>query len=179
MNQADVLHFLEQLGRRYDRQAELHLIGGAALCLFGSPRATLDVDFVGNDLPNAEERAPGTFRAVMEDLADELHIEIEAVPLEQFIPLPPDADTRHQFVGEFGSVRVFMFDPYSIALSKLDRGLPGDMQDILFLVRQGLIESATLATIVEQALTRAVEFNLDRTEIQERLAQLRRTWEGS
>jgi hypothetical protein len=55
MNQADILHFLEQLGRRYDRQAELHLIGGATLCLFGSPRATLDVDFVGNDLPNEDE----------------------------------------------------------------------------------------------------------------------------
>ena len=71
-------------------------------------------------------------------------------------------------------MRVFIFDPYSIALSKLDRGLPSDMQDIVFLLQHGLIELPTLATVVEQALTRAVEFDLNQVEMQVRFAQLRK-----
>lgn len=177
MNQSDIVHFLEQLGQRYNRQAELYLLGGAALSLLGSPRTTLDLDYVGNDLPTAEEQAPGTLRATMAVLADELRIEIEAVPLEQFIPVPLDADARHQLVGQFGSVRVFMFDPYSIALAKLDRGLPSDLQDIIFLLRRGLVELSKLATIVDQALARAIEFDLNRTEMQLRLMQLQKDFQ--
>ena len=159
------MNLLEELGRRYDRPAELYLVGGAALCLLGNVRTTLDLDFVGNDMPAAEERAPNTLRATLESLAAELRVEIEAVPLEQFIPVPGDADTRHHLVGNFGTVHVYVFDPYSIALSKLDRGLPSDMQDIAFLVQRGTVSLPALELIVEQALARAVEFGLNRSEI--------------
>ena len=152
---------------------ELYLIGGAALCLLGNPRTTLDLDFVGNDLPTAAERTLGTLRGELEKLADELQIEVEAVPLEQFIPVPLDAHLRHCLIGQFGALQVFVFDPYSIALSKLDRGLPTDLQDIEFLLQQGVIERSQLAVVLEQALTQAVEFGLNRSEARIRLSQLR------
>ena len=37
--------FLQRLGARYPRPATLYLLGGSALCLLGSPRVTLDVDY--------------------------------------------------------------------------------------------------------------------------------------
>lgn len=172
LTKVEIITFLQQLGQRYTQPAELYLIGGAALCLLDNPRTTLDLDFVGNDLPSLVERDLGTFRGELEKLAAEVQIEVEAVPLEQFIPLPLDADVRHQLIGEFGSIRVFIFDPYSMALSKLDRGLPSDLQDITFLIRQGVIDRLKLEAVLEQALMRAVEFDLNRAEMRSRFGQL-------
>lgn len=174
VTKAEIMAFLQQLGQRYTQPAELYLIGGAALCLLGNSRTTLDLDFVGDDLPPAAERALRTFRGELEKLADELQIEVEAVPLEQFIPLPVDANMRHQSIGEFGNLRAFIFDPYSIALSKLDRGFPTDLQDILFLIQQDIIEPVQLRAALEQALIQAVEFDLNRKEMHTRLNQLLR-----
>lgn len=42
--------FLTEVGRRYQQPATLLLLGGSALCLLGSTRATLDIDYVGHDL---------------------------------------------------------------------------------------------------------------------------------
>ena len=173
LTKAEIVAFLQQLGQRYVQPAELHLIGGAALCLLGNPRTTLDLDFVGNDLPPAAERAHGTLRGELEKLADELQIEVEAVPFEQFIPLPLDVQVRHHLFGQFGTLQVFIFDPYSIALSKLDRGLPTDLQDIVFLLQQEVIDYVKLEMVLEQALTQAVEFGLNRSEMRMRLGQLK------
>lgn len=41
--------FLKALGERYPQPATLFLLGGSALCLLGSPRPTLDIDYVGDD----------------------------------------------------------------------------------------------------------------------------------
>ena len=37
--------FLRRLGERCPAPARLYLLGGSALCLLGSPRTTLDVDY--------------------------------------------------------------------------------------------------------------------------------------
>ena len=42
--------FLTALGKRYSRRTKLILLGGSALCLLGSARPTVDIDYVGNDL---------------------------------------------------------------------------------------------------------------------------------
>ena len=42
--------FLETVGQRCARPAQVSLLGGGALCLLGHPRPTLDIDYVGDDL---------------------------------------------------------------------------------------------------------------------------------
>jgi hypothetical protein len=37
--------FLKRLGEQFLHPAKLYLLGGSALCLLGSPRETLDVDY--------------------------------------------------------------------------------------------------------------------------------------
>jgi len=37
--------FLQKLGERISQPTTLYLLGGSALCLLGSPRETLDVDY--------------------------------------------------------------------------------------------------------------------------------------
>jgi len=75
--------------------------------------------------------------------------------------------------GEFGTIAVFILDPYTIALRKLDRGFDADLEDVLFLLHQGLIELGQLARVVDTAITRAQEFDLDPNAIQEHLQAVR------
>ena len=37
--------FLKKLGEQFPHPAKFYLLGGSALCLLGSPRETLDVDY--------------------------------------------------------------------------------------------------------------------------------------
>lgn len=149
---------LVETSRRYGQPAQLFLLGGSALALLGSPRPTLDIDYVGDDLH------PTELQQILAQVAHELQLEVEPVPFEQFIPIPGDAATRHHFVDRFGLLEVFIFDPYSIALSKLDRGFDTDLDDIIFLIRRGLLDFEQLQTMLTIALTRAVEFDLNRQQ---------------
>ena len=134
----DKIHiFLEAVGKHYTEPATLFLLGGGALCLLGSPRSTLDIDYVGDDIDSDD------LQRVVAQIADGMHIEVEPVPIAKFVPLPANAQDRCIFVGQFGMLAVYVFDPYTIALSKLDRGFDTDIEDIVFLVHQGFVEYTT------------------------------------
>ena len=122
----EILDFLKRLGERYVRPATLFLMGGSAMCLLGNPRRTLDIDYIAETPPAEADE----LRAAIETLASELKLEIEAVPLGEFIPLPDDASARHRLVGQFGELTVYVYDLYSIALSKVARGFETDLQSV-------------------------------------------------
>ncbi len=124
----EVQNFLKHLGAVYDTPTTLYLIGGGALCLLGNPRRTLDLDFALTLSEETEE-----LMDAMNSVADKLRIELEVITIEEFIPLPENAHSRHEYVGQFGQIEVYVFDPYTIALSKLARGFEADIQNILFL----------------------------------------------
>lgn len=123
------MDFLQRLGERYPHSAKLFLLGGSALCLLGNPRRTLDIDYLAESPPDKAAE----LQATIDSLAAEMKLELEAVPLDEFIPLPDDASTRHRQVGQFGGVTAYVFDPYSIALSKVARGFEADLQDVLLI----------------------------------------------
>lgn len=109
---AALQHFLWELGERIQSPANIYLLGGSALCLLGSPRETLDIDY------SLEPGAPEIGKAV-EALAAELKMDVEAVPLAEFLPLPPDSKQRRRLIGRYGQLEAYIFDLYSIALSKI------------------------------------------------------------
>jgi hypothetical protein len=78
------MDFLEQLGLRYSLPAKLYLLGGSALLLLGSPRETFDVDY----LFVVDEERQQSFRQTLDTLANDLKLDLEWVPLDEFIPLP-------------------------------------------------------------------------------------------
>jgi hypothetical protein len=96
----------------------------------------------------------------LEKLAEEMHLDVEDVPLDEFVPLPPGAYDRRQLVGCFGGVEAYIFDPYTIALSKIARGFEADFEDVLFMLGEGLIEFAELERLFEQVLPRSVEADI-------------------
>lgn len=159
MNPSDITTLLQTLGEKIATPARLVLVGGGALALLGSPRPTLDLDFIGDDL------APNALHQHIIQLAQALNIYAEPVPLERFIPLPEGSQNRMIRIGQFGSLEVFVADPYSIALSKLDRGFDTDLDDIVFLLHRGLIVWAELERLTQASFAHARAFDLDPTQM--------------
>lgn len=155
--------FLIELGVRYTKPATLILLGGSALCLLGSERPTADIDYVGDDLRKNE------FQLVIDQLADELNLVIDPVPIGEFVPMPADADNRRIPVGRFGQIAVYVLDPYTIALSKLDRGFESDLEDIGFLLQQHLVSIEQLEIALQNALKNATRFDLSEKTMQTHL----------
>jgi hypothetical protein len=148
--------FFRALSKRYNQPAELYLIGGGALVLLGYSRPTLDIDYVGSDNPSLWT----DLQRVIDQLAKEMNLDLEAVPYQEMIPLPSGYDHRHILIREYGALKLYIFDPYSIALGKLDRGSESDLEDIAFLVRNNFITTSQLAQVKSEALTRAQDYDL-------------------
>lgn len=163
----DILKFFERLSKQYPHPTSLYLLGGGALCLLGSPRRTVDIDFTTKEPSNE-------FKKIVELVAQELRLEVEIIPIEEFIPLPVEAATRHKVVDQFGDLKVFVFDPYTIAISKLARGLDTDIQDVLFLLQNKFVELNRLILFVENAMPAAWEFDIDPKEMKTHLDIVKR-----
>ncbi len=169
LDSADILEFLNRLGERLQQPHRLYLLGGGALCLLGNTRRTLDIDYVGSDLPGQDDVLSTAIRS----LANEMHIEVEGVPIHQLIPLPQDFEKRHLRSGQYGNIIVYIFDPYSIAISKLDRGFETDLQDVLFLIRRSFIDLSQLEHYANIALQESGTFDMNPKDFKQHLTALR------
>lgn len=166
MDNAEIQFILTTLGERVPSASPLVLVGGGALALLGSPRPTIDIDFVGDDLN------PNKLHRTIMQIARELNIDVEPVPIERFIPLPAGSDNRKIHIGQFGNLDIYVADPYSIALSKLDRGFDTDLDDIVFLVRNNYVVLEELESLTTDALAHARKFDFN-PEILDHLQELK------
>lgn len=154
MDAPELQAILQLLGTHVPPATQLTLVGGSALVLLGSPRLTLDIDFVGDDL-----RPSAVHQALMQ-AAKALNVYLEPVPLERFIPLPAGSAERALYIGRFGNLEVFVADPYSIALSKLDRGFDTDFDDLVFLVQNNYVRLGELERLAREAILYTRQFDL-------------------
>jgi hypothetical protein len=103
---------LMAFGKRVPPASQLTLVGGSALMLLGSPRPTLDIDFIGDDIH------PNEFHRTIMQIAKELKINVEPVPLERFVPLPKGSAQRSIFIGQFAKRANLIFTPKSLIIFK-------------------------------------------------------------
>ncbi len=155
MNNTEILSILHKFGERVPSNSRLVLVGGGALALLGSPRLTIDIDFIGDDIHLAS-----LHRTIIQ-IAKELKIHVEPVPLDRFIPLPKGSEGRIIRIGQYGNLEIFVADPYSIALSKLDRGLDTDFDDIVFLIQKNYVNMDEFERMVKDALPHAHKYDFD------------------
>ena len=145
---------LTTLGEHVPPASRVFLLGGSALTLLGSPRPSLDIDLAGDDIHPSE-----LHRTIMA-IARQLKLQIDIVPIDRFIPLPDGNEQRSIYIGQFANLEIHVFDPYSIALSKLDRGLFTDFDDIIFLIKNDYVTLNVLEQITNKAVSRAGKFDL-------------------
>ena len=167
--------FLQGLGERYPGQGSLYLLGGCALGLLGNPRTTVDIDYT----LEIETEALDQFPEILAELAVEMRLDVDEVPLAEFIPLPPHARERRRLVGRYGNLNVYVFDLYSIALSKIARGFEADLEDVLFLLYEDLIEFGELEHHFDTILPEAAKADIIPSEFRDYFEEIRRRFEQS
>ena len=166
MDNTEIRSVLLEMGARVPPGTQLILVGGSALALLGSPRLTIDIDFIGDDIH------PNLLHQTILQIAREMNIFAEPVPLDRFIPMPDGNEERTIRIGQFGNLEIFIADPYSIALSKLDRGADTDFDDLVFLVRNNFVILAEFERMVRESLPSARKFDLN-PDILENLQELK------
>jgi hypothetical protein len=170
VNADSIWEFLGHLGESWAGKAVLYLLGGSALCLLGSPRETRDLDYTAEVAPESED----DFRRILAELGASVHIDVEEIPIADFIPLPALAYERRRFVGRFGQLDVYVFDPYTIALSKIARGFESDLEDVMFMLSSGLIEFSELERDFQAILPHAGKADIDPHEFRAYFAEIKR-----
>jgi Nucleotidyltransferase of unknown function (DUF6036) len=121
--------FLAEIDGRLEGAVELHCLGGFVVTmLYGLGRPTADVDVI--------TIAPGDIIEHLLELASkgsELHrrygIYLDFVTIAT---VPEDYDQRLMEIlpGTFERLRLFALDPYDITLSKLERNIQRDRDDV-------------------------------------------------
>ena len=134
VDREQIENFLKNLGRTFRKQGRLYLVGGAALVHMGLQSGTTqDID-----VEVSEDTTDEIFPTIWQ-LRQQMQIDVEPVSAEKFIPLPSQWMVRSKFIGRYGTVDVFYFDFYSIALSKIQRGNTRDINDVKLLLQEKVI----------------------------------------
>ena len=169
--------FLTALGQRFKRAGRIYLVGGTTLVWEGLRARTIDIDLTFEVSPEDA----GEFARVIQALKRELGVNVEEASPGDFIPLPAGYRERSLFIGRFGSLDVFHFDPYSTALSKIERGRDEDLSDVLALLNDGRIDMAQLVAHFEDILPRVETHSLkgDPVEFRRKFDVLKQMWQAT
>lgn len=129
--------FMAAMGRKTKGSGRIYLTGGATALLHGWRPMTVDVDL------KADPEPAGFFEAIA-TLKNELSVNIELASPSDFIPELPNWRERCIFITRHGLLDFYHYDPYSQALSKLERGHTRDHADVEAMLRDGLIRKDLL-----------------------------------
>ena len=160
--------FLTDIDRAAAEPIALHCIGGFALSLYyGFARPTGDIDVV-DVTPSAAKAwlasAAGRGSALHEKHKVYLQIvTVATVPYlyeERLIEIVRD---------QFERLRVFVLDPYDLALSKLTRSLDVDVEDVLHLARSSDLDPGLLEARYRDELRPYVSGPVERHDLTLRL----------
>jgi len=121
-----------------------------------------------------EPQSKAEFNEAVAQLAAELKLDLEAVTLEEFIPLPEDALNRRIFINRYGLLDVYIYDLSSIALSKFARGFESDLEDVQFMLAKGLIVFDELERHFQEILPYAEKADIDPKEFKVYFVELKR-----
>lgn len=121
-----------ELGRSARTPARMYLTGGATAVLEGWRSTTVEVDVLFE--PDADE----LLRQIPE-LKERLQVNVELASRPDFIPELPGWRERSPFVVREGNLDVHHFDPYSQALSKLERAFDQDLEDVREMIQRRLV----------------------------------------
>jgi hypothetical protein len=131
-----------RLGRVASARVRIYLTGGATAVLEGWRQATIDVDL------RFEPESDELLRAIPA-LKETLGVNIELASPPDFIPELPGWRERSPLLFRDGNVDVHHFDPYSQALSKIERGFAQDREDVSELIKRRLVEPNRLRELFD------------------------------
>jgi len=138
-----IREFMSRVGDAARGPARVYLTGGGTALLTGWRKTTVDIDI--KIVPDRDE----ILRA-LPALKESLSLNVELASPDQFIPPLPGWESRSLFIQRAGNVDWFHYDPYSQALSKIDRGNERDRLDVGEMLKRGMVEPAKLRELFER-----------------------------
>lgn len=135
---------LADIDAQCPQEIEMHCIGGFAVTLhYGLMRPTGDID-VWHVVPSGaaawliKVAGPGT------ELHRKHRVHVQVRPVAT---VPEEYERRlvEVFPSEFAELRLFVLDPYDLALSKLERNAEIDIEDVKHLARAANFDLDVLA----------------------------------
>jgi hypothetical protein len=144
LDSARLRTFLEELSRSARVPTRVFLTGGASQLLRGVRDSTVDIDLT------FEPESDDLLRSMVA-LKETLDVNVEIVSPAHFVPALPGWRDRCEFALQVGKITVLHFDPYTQALSKLERGHERDMQDVAALVKAGVVAPDRLRALFAAA----------------------------
>jgi hypothetical protein len=156
------------LGRLARSRVRIYLTGGATAVIEGWRQSTVDIDVRFE--PESDE-----LLRELPALKERLDVNVELASPPDFIPELPGWRERSPMLFRAGNVDVHHFDPYSQALSKIERGFVQDHDDVSEMIARGLVEPSRLADLfasIEDELFRypAIDPASFRRKVEESLA---------
>lgn len=143
--------FFQELSRAATKPADIFVTGGATAVLYGWRPTTLDVDL--KLIPDSDE----LLRAIPK-IKEKLQLNIELAAPDQFIPELPGWRNRSIFIRQAGKLAFWHYDPYSQALSKIERGHAKDHGDVEAMAAAGLVEKPELFRLFEEIENRLYRY---------------------
>lgn len=140
---AKIASLMRALGRLAKSETEVFFTGGVTAVLVGWRESTVDVDI--KFVPESDEFFRGIPR-----IKETLRVNIELASPPDFIPELPGWRDRCIFVAREGRVSFYHYDPYSQALSKIERRHAKDVLDVQAMLDRGLIERDKLLSLYLQ-----------------------------
>ncbi len=138
-----IIAFGRALGRVAREPARMYLTGGATAVLEGWRTSTVDIDIkLEPDLDELLREVPR--------LKERLGINVELASPADFIPELPAWRERSPFIRREGRLDLHHFDPYSQALSKLERAFELDLEDVREMIARGLVEPSLALELFER-----------------------------
>jgi hypothetical protein len=135
--------FMSAMGKNTTGNGRIYFTGGATALLHGWRPMTIDVDMKADPEPS------GFFESIA-SIKNELSLNIELACPSDFIPELPNWRERSLFIARHGQIDFYHYDPYSQALSKLERAHTRDLADVASMLRDKLIRKDLLLKLFIQ-----------------------------
>jgi Nucleotidyltransferase of unknown function (DUF6036) len=132
-----IRRFMRLLARAARAPARVYLTGGATAVLSGWRQSTVDVDL--KLVPDDD----ALLRAIPE-IKESLHINVELAAPDDFIPVRSGWQDRSPFIATEGPLTFLHFDLVAQALAKIERGHARDREDVLEMLRRGMVDAEAL-----------------------------------
>lgn len=124
--------FLLDLDNLLEEETALHCFGGFVVTeIYGSPRETMDVDVV-SIIPRHPSLVDLAGRGSALHKKHKVYLDRVGIAT---VPENYEERLTDVFSGQFARLRLFAFDPYDIALAKMERNRELDRADVLYLAK--------------------------------------------
>ncbi len=151
MNKRQIERYFETLAKIYPKKCEVILTGAAAAALYGSVRATMDIDF------SAATKDWESFVKAVAETSARMAIDAQFTEdIDRWSSITLMDYKKHTFIYKrFGSIEVHLMEPAYWALGKLSRYLDSDIRDIVKVFRKLGTPWPEAASVAGRALRRS------------------------